>query len=511
MQRPASGREDFWIITGASREDQALKAAALRDEVQSQFPTRDPIIVCGARSGATLGDVVTECVEAGLAAYPAAGYFILGNPGGNNVNSSRPYATDAAPNTITTELNAALDAIEAAGKIAYAGAISYRPYDVAPIIVGPDANNDGSKPYNEAQLYPRIAARVARSWIAGVALPATDEYSLFLRGASVYADVAGAETGVHPTSVGAEAGRVVMRREWARTAFSHAYTGAQAATYADHILSTFEPATDAATRTGLIDMCADLPSGATQTAYAARAAAIVTAWTDPVAGWKPTNVAGAVWFDLRDHSTATMEVDYISALAAKGGTATLAQTGTSRPTRRKLIGRSQFGFADGVNDRMTSTDAAIVGMLDAASQPFTIGWVQRDASLASLRRVFGWGTGAADLLSVEVNTNFTIRPLNGSSILITGVAIPTNTWDAFTLLYDGTTLSLRRNGAQISSAAWAKPAWTGTGFALFSRSFTTASPWRGDIATWFATPTALTGDDLASAEAFLSVARGSLS
>ena len=209
---PAAGAFDAYLLDGASREE-AHGSLLFENSVIGQFAGRDPVIFNRAQSGATI-DGIAAGTAAKAATYAGmVNVVLLGTIAGNNVTNNRPYGPAQK-----TNIDAALETIfasYAAFKIVMSNT-SYRQYP-APNPVTPDAQGDGSLPYNDAIIHPYLAAHLPEYYDAALKRSRIDEYLevLFDR-ANLNGD------GIHSSANG----YTNVRALWTDRYFRYRYTGA---------------------------------------------------------------------------------------------------------------------------------------------------------------------------------------------------------------------------------------------------------------------------------------------
>jgi hypothetical protein len=189
MQRPASGTpDDVVLFTGPSLIS-PQQATTLAASLVARLTTRDPIVLQQGRGGADAAAVFTECVEAGMAAYPFVSTMIL-DIGGNDITNNRPYTGLAGDGA--QEIIDALDETLALMPTYpycqwYLAGITYRDYILdAPSAGDPAVNGltnpeNGSAPYIANKQAPWLSANRTNSWDATLGVPRVDRYSWSMR------------------------------------------------------------------------------------------------------------------------------------------------------------------------------------------------------------------------------------------------------------------------------------------------------------------------------------------
>ncbi len=142
------GRNDYWLVLGASIQAQSIRNAVFKEMVAARFGY-DPVIFNTAVGGWQTKHV-RDALPRILAEHPHARFVVI-HIGGNNVSLNRPYP--GGESEIRDDLVAILDGILAAGKIPILSRLSYRAYTWDPPIP-PEEN--GSGPYVEAIYDPLI-------------------------------------------------------------------------------------------------------------------------------------------------------------------------------------------------------------------------------------------------------------------------------------------------------------------------------------------------------------------
>lgn len=189
FQRPQSGTpDDVVLFCGPSLIAQQT-GRNYSSALVGKLTTRDPVVIQFGKAGANANEVVTQTIQAGLAAFPYASTMII-DPGGNDITDKRPY--NGGPSDGSTEITTAFSAIPASFA-AYPNCkyfvvgITYRNYLLNTPIPGQPAVNGltnpeaGSKPYIDNIQAPWLSANLADSWDAMLGIPRVDRYSYVMR------------------------------------------------------------------------------------------------------------------------------------------------------------------------------------------------------------------------------------------------------------------------------------------------------------------------------------------
>jgi len=132
------GRNDYWICTGASIQEQSVRNEVFKRLVREKFGY-DPVIFNTAVGGWTTKSLRKNLLYI-LKAHPYACYVTI-HIGGNDISSQVPYPGYAKPDVIRENLEAICEMVWASGKIPIVARLSYRAYPRVP----PEEN--GSLPY----------------------------------------------------------------------------------------------------------------------------------------------------------------------------------------------------------------------------------------------------------------------------------------------------------------------------------------------------------------------------
>ena len=202
---PDTGSWDAHLVIGASREVQGLRSLDLEAVITARWADRDPLIFNYSRSGATLQDILPLAAVAGPHYAGVAHWALIGSVIGNNITNARPYAAgqksalDAGLETLMGHLSGYQLAI---------GNTSWRNY----ADVSPDAQGNGSLPYNDAVIHPAILQYAPDYYDASLQRARVDEYLAVLYERGSLSDAA------H--------GAVVAQRAiWRDSHFAWVYTG----------------------------------------------------------------------------------------------------------------------------------------------------------------------------------------------------------------------------------------------------------------------------------------------
>jgi lysophospholipase L1-like esterase len=208
LYAPVSGaRNDYWLVLGASIQNQSMRHARFNPMVTRRHPKADPVLFNLAVRGWSSSDLLGN-LPALLEQHPHAG-FALVHIGGNDVTSARPH--DGGASVLERNLEAILDHLEGAGIVPILARLSYRRYR-GEHPVPPEEN--GSLPYVTGIYDPLCARRTPDFYDARKGRCAPDFYSWFReRPGELAAD------GIHLNVRGEES----WCREWARVAGDYVY------------------------------------------------------------------------------------------------------------------------------------------------------------------------------------------------------------------------------------------------------------------------------------------------
>lgn len=169
----ADARNDYWIVLGASIQNQSMRHARFNPHVTRSFPGFDPVLFNLAVPGWGSGDLLAN-LPALLEQHPFAGYALI-HIGGNDVTSRRPWDGGAAE--LERNLHAILDRL-GPPIIPVLARLSYRRYG-GQHPVPPEWN--GSLPYVLGVHDPICGIRTPRFADARTGTCAVDFYSWFKR------------------------------------------------------------------------------------------------------------------------------------------------------------------------------------------------------------------------------------------------------------------------------------------------------------------------------------------
>lgn len=511
---------DFWIGVSMSIFHQQMLPLTVRANIQSLFPGQDPIWIDFGRDGAN-GAAITANDATALAAWPQASYFIT-DDGPNDFTYSqpngKPYGCDSNYALISTD-HANISALDrAAGRQPFFGAVTFQntavpvtPFAdaVCNLQIGTTAYPDnGAEPYDRLQLINAIRASdsdysVDRTLDAFMA----DGMSAFLDSA----DQIFISDGLHPASYGG----TIYVSHW-NPIWKTVYSGSPGPGWLQNAVTNEGFSTDLPRKLRLLDMFRRLPptnSGAAQEARAkllAQIDALHIGYVDPP-GYTPLQTMTGVmaFFDSADIDTMVRPVNpqdrdnEVSSWTDRSASAfVLSQTGatTARPLFSRDAVRAAGGhgvmsfvpsyLASNLGGGSTvgapafttpSTSSGLYHLLDAVAQPFSIdiGIRVTPPNPNTVKPFFTLAatgiTSGALIMREGVNTNkvSVLVSTNGANtlVVITEATEPVvGSIAHLSLIYDGTTLTLRRDGNVVGTYAWAKPAWTGTAFTFGSLS-----------------------------------------
>lgn len=199
-QRPSAGVPDDIVLFSGPSLMSPQNSITHNLNLSTLVPGRDPVCINRARAGAIANDVVTESVQTALSAHPDVGTMIL-DIGGNDITSGRPYTSDQMnlPNAL-----AAVKSVMAGypNCVLYLQGVTFRNYLLdgsKPAVEGVLHPEYGSKPYNDAQIYPWMQVENSKVWDDGLGIPRLDLYSSWL---DTYETSIGMADGIHGTAAG---------------------------------------------------------------------------------------------------------------------------------------------------------------------------------------------------------------------------------------------------------------------------------------------------------------------
>lgn len=169
------GRNDYWLIIGASIQQQSIENHIFHEMVTERHPDYDPVMFNLAVSGWRTGNLL-NALPSFLARHPNASYVGI-HIGGNNVSANRPYPGGAEE--LEEDLIAILEMIQEAGMTPILSRLSYRAYHPSATkgAVPPDEN--GAGPYVENIFDPLIQQYCPAFVDEATGLGVVDAYNYF--------------------------------------------------------------------------------------------------------------------------------------------------------------------------------------------------------------------------------------------------------------------------------------------------------------------------------------------
>lgn len=148
-----TGRDNYFLICGASIEEAWGSQNEIKQEIEAAFPGQgyEPVIFNISVSGQNVGGLAST-IDAILARHPHASYVFV-HQGGNNVTPKRPFQYSDFYSTYTKnqfvgQFNKIAESIINAGKLPFFSRISYRDYKTEPKVNGGLNQEVGSLPFN---------------------------------------------------------------------------------------------------------------------------------------------------------------------------------------------------------------------------------------------------------------------------------------------------------------------------------------------------------------------------
>jgi len=428
-QKQANGANDLHAIVGMSITSTTFTSRTTRDEIIRLIPTADPFIINMARSGANTAAIKTEEVDVLTSNSQFAGVlnvFAHSCPINDLAYSlRRPYSTDPDPTTVATQfasnILSPLIAKYGASRV-WATNTSFGNFTSAdltagatPYVNGDIASANGFKPYNDAQVNPQIKALTARSWSSKYDAPLLDEYAGQASDFSAYLS-----DSLHDTTIGG-----VARRNRQKEMFKLWY-GLTGVPTIDILKEQAGIANTSTMKTNMQALYDILPATADAGALANRATlqAAITAMTTTFADITPTggailpNDAGissmtlVSQFDASEFTkfTRNMYGTVQNWTARKNGhvmtQATVNNRPASRPTRDTAAAEVDFLPEVSMSSKsLSSTDAALIGLLNAAGPACTVFVTMTMPTVAGINGedVFGIGSGSQNFLLVALS------------------------------------------------------------------------------------------------------------
>ncbi len=148
-----TGRDNYFLICGASIEEAWGSQNEIKKEIEAAFPGQgyEPVIFNISVSGQNVGGLAST-IDAILARHPHASYVFV-HQGGNNVTPKRPFKysdfySSYTKNQFVSQFNKIAESIINAGKLPFFSRISYRDYKTEPKVNGGLNQEVGSLPFN---------------------------------------------------------------------------------------------------------------------------------------------------------------------------------------------------------------------------------------------------------------------------------------------------------------------------------------------------------------------------
>jgi fibronectin type 3 domain-containing protein/predicted esterase len=148
-----TGRDNYFLICGASIEEAWGSHNEIKSEIEAAFPGEgyEPVIFNVSVSGQNVGGLASQ-IDAILARHPHASYVFV-HQGGNNVTPRRPMAYSDLFSSymkvqFENQFNKIAESIINAGKIPVFSRISFRDYKTEPKVNGGLNQEVGSLPFN---------------------------------------------------------------------------------------------------------------------------------------------------------------------------------------------------------------------------------------------------------------------------------------------------------------------------------------------------------------------------
>ncbi|WP_223998389.1 hypothetical protein [Aureimonas sp. SA4125] len=498
-------RNDIHAVVGMSITISNTQAGQLRTDAQARYPTRDPIFVAMARSGALTANMLTEQLVKLVQPRPYIARVIMDHGPNYFLGGTQTWVarTQGQRDAIIADV-AAVDAWAAANsrQMIYVGPtfVSNLNYDAGGatgilqehVVDGPSvsiANQaNGMRPFNMGAFNPSNKLS-GRGWNTVLDAPAFDGYGPSLLSWDFWKQLTGGMTpqdGVHPATLGGELYRIALL-----DAYNAIHTGVKPDHYAQRKIAAAEPFVSAAQKNRLYLGVASLPDTVDAGAVAARAAlkaridAIGAADVEKAGQTSPSTMTGIVAaFDFDDMDTLFSDdagtipaKDFEIVHKAKDKSANAyhmvnATGGTALPAKQPqfVLGEAQGqrGLRFSGVTYLEAADAALYGALNTASAPFIIAWIDtpfQASTSASLKILWQFlGTGG---LQARFASGTSRVQLVGASVIGTE---PTdaalNVPHAYVLYYNGTTLTLYRDGIATVNVSYSKPSWTATGLRM---------------------------------------------
>lgn len=529
--RSATITPDLCLNNGSSLISQDVLPRVMRQKIQLKNPLRDPIYIKNGIPGGKVSDF-HGLMTSIIATWGVQPGYVLTQIGPNNVAQGRPYATDANKTRISSAMTTHVDYIGTTWPgtaifVANCGHINAASPNVNDL-----ANTEnGVEPYNDNDVNPYINANLApANFNDTYQRPTLDEQlALSLFTPSVFF----LDSTTHPNAFNYQ-----YIHNWYQK-IDDAFFGSAPTAYVADILAAAVAAGGAVPswyKTRLTTIGGYLTGAVSSitSAWSALSTTYVEApGTKPTDGGRSTTVL--CWMDTAKFDNITLvggtgKISDMVERSANAGTFTQSTT-TIQPAYHPPNPDNNYGMVAAVNAgsmpcNNSGGGATIISGLDAVSQNFHICLAIRGFGGIATGAFFGWGVSTtATKLGLQVSGADDLGQAGGGRLTViaatagqpNGTTVMTAPNDytgwfntgrtvVLSLVYDGTTLYLRKNGVQIVSAAWAKPAWTADRFYLYGNAASTSrmSAKQGD----FICATGYNLTDLARDEAYLTAKFG---
>jgi hypothetical protein len=200
-----NGRNDYWVVLGASIQFQSIRQSIFHEMVTERWPDADPVIFNEAIGGWTTKSLVNK-LPGFLEEHPYASYMPI-HIGGNNVSGSRPYPGGA--DVLQADLETILTMIRDNGKTPILSRLSYRAYQAKGDKPAVPPEEYGSGPYVTNIFDPMIAQYCPQFYNEAEGRGMVDAYNWFKE----HQDELSAD-GIHVN----DAGKISWNRLWAENA-----------------------------------------------------------------------------------------------------------------------------------------------------------------------------------------------------------------------------------------------------------------------------------------------------
>jgi hypothetical protein len=420
------GSEPIFAGNGMSIEYANMSSLQVAADIMAAVPGSDPIWINMARGGANSAAIKAEEIDVLVSGGPNGQFeyvnaVILAN-GPNDrhafLSGGGTYATDADPSLVGAGFQTNIDALVAkfgANRV-YAMNISYGRYTGGSIL-----SPDYFLSYNHFQIEPRLKATLARSWSTEYDCPILDDYT---GNASDNEQTMTDE--VHTNSFGGWGWRERRKPFWRQM-----YGLERGETTLDLLMKQVGSGAKSAMKTRMQDLFDSLGPTADATAIANRAAiqarisAISTTYvqdavTAPALLPDDPSISSATLvaqFDAADFARVDRYwTGHVKSIVDRKSGFTMAQAGSDPTMNYPLLTPAQ---SDGSKARMyfggpskltslSSTDAGLIGLMDAANQAYTIFAVfSVEALLANGQDIFSIGNASVNFIILAISPNST--------------------------------------------------------------------------------------------------------